>query len=131
VNRSKKRKMTYESTEKRIQVETPHRGEFLMGRLRVNQSKFAKMVGQLIAYAYSLGYELTLGDAMATTGHCKGSFHYKRLAIDLNLFKNGRYLSRTEDHAELGAYWKRIGGTWGGDFKKKDGNHYSYLEKVK
>lgn len=96
--------------------------------LRQKQSTFTRMVGQLINHTYSLGYELTLGDAWAYDGHCKGSYHYKRLAIDLNLFKDGKYLSRTEEHAELGAYWKRIGGTWGGDFKNPDGNHYSYLE---
>lgn len=82
----------------------------------------------LINHAYYLGYELTLGDAQATTGHSKNSFHYKRLAIDLNLFKDDKYLQLTEDHAELGAYWKSIGGTWGGDFKRKDGNHYSWGE---
>ncbi len=93
-----------------------------------NQRKFTKAVGMLINHAYYLGYELTLGDAMATDGHSSNSFHYKRLAIDLNLFKDGEYLTTTEAHAELGAYWKSIGGTWGGDFKRKDGNHYSWGE---
>jgi len=95
-----------------------------MASLREKQSKFALMVGRLIIYAYSLGYELSFGDAFATSGHKKNSKHYSKLAIDLNLFKNGKYLSKTEDHKELGEYWKRIGGIWGGDFKKKDGNHY-------
>ena len=47
----------------------------------------------------------------------------QRLAIDLNLFRDGKYLTLTSDHAPLGAYWQRLGGTWGGDFN--DGNHYS------
>ena len=96
--------------------------------LREKQSKFAKKVALLILHAYELGYEVTLGDAYATRGHSSNSFHYKRLAIDINLFKDGIYLEKTEDHKSLGDYWKSIGGTWGGDFKHKDGNHYSYGE---
>ena len=81
------------------------------------------MVSRLIRFAYNMGYELTFGDAYATTGHMENSLHYKRLAVDFNLFKDGRYLTRTEDHAPLGEYWEAIGGTWGGRFN--DGNHYS------
>lgn len=92
------------------------------------QRKFSFMVAQLIFYAYAKGYEITLGDAYAKTGHIPNSFHYKRLAIDLNLFKDGVYLTKSEDHTELGEYWESIGGTWGGRFRKKDGNHYSFME---
>jgi hypothetical protein len=52
--------------------------------LRQKQSKFVKMVALLILYTYELGYEITFGDAWAKKGHKKGSFHYQRLAIDLN-----------------------------------------------
>tara|TARA_R110000868_G_scaffold125265_3_gene331044 strand:- start:16537 stop:16842 length:306 start_codon:yes stop_codon:yes gene_type:complete len=94
------------------------------------QRKFTKMVGMLIQYAYFEGFELSLGDAFATDGHRVGSLHYSRLAIDLNLFKDGKYLTETIDHAFLGEYWKRLDPecTWGGDFGGKDGNHYSYGE---
>ena len=94
--------------------------------LREKQSLFTQMVGKLIEFAYATGYELTLGDAWAKTGHKENSFHYKRLAVDLNLFRDGRYLSSTEDHAPLGHYWESLGGTWGGRFN--DGNHYSFGE---
>jgi hypothetical protein len=94
--------------------------------LREKQSDFARMVAVLILHASVKGYELTFGDAYATSGHIKDSFHYKRLAIDLNLFKDGVYLTETEDHRPLGEYWQSIGGTWGGDFD--DGNHYSLGE---
>lgn len=96
--------------------------------LRQKQSKFAGMLSLLLHYAYEMGYEITLGDAWAKTGHKKGSFHYKRLAIDLNLFKDGRYLTSTKAHEPLGVFWESIGGTWGGRFKNPDGNHYSYTE---
>ena len=96
--------------------------------LRKQQSQFARMVGLLINYATLQGYEITFGDAYAKSGHIDGSFHYKRLAIDLNLFKNGEYLTETQDHKPLGLFWESIGGTWGGRFEKPDGNHYSLGE---
>jgi hypothetical protein len=92
------------------------------------QRKFTLMVSMLISYAYLNGYELSFGDAWAKTGHKKGSFHYKRLAIDLNLFIDGKYKRTTKAHKPLGEYWESIGGTWGGRFKNPDGNHYSYGE---
>jgi len=82
--------------------------------LRDKQSQFVKKVSLLILYAYEIGYELTFGDAWATTGHSKNSFHYKRLAIDLNLFKYGKHLDKTEDHKPLGLFWESLEGTWGG-----------------
>lgn len=91
--------------------------------LRQKQSIFARMVADLILWAYDQGYEITFGDAYAKTGHKTGSLHYNRLAIDLNLFKDGQYLQTTEAHQPLGDYWESIGGTWGGRFN--DGNHYS------
>ena len=91
--------------------------------LREKQSKFVLMVSLLIAYAYQNGYELTFGDAWARSGHKRHSLHYDRLAIDLNLFRDGEYLIKTEDHQKLGEFWEFLGGSWGGRFD--DGNHYS------
>ncbi len=91
--------------------------------LREKQSKFTLMVSKLIQWAYDQGYELTFGDAYARSGHMPNSLHYSRLAIDLNLFKDGKWLDKTEDHKPLGEYWESLGGSWGGRFR--DGNHYS------
>lgn len=100
-----------------------------MEKLSVKQRKFTWMIHLLIQYAYNtLGHELTFGDAYANTGHKKNSFHGKRLAVDFNLFIGGKYTRSTEAHKQLGEYWESLGGTWGGRFKKKDGNHYSYGE---
>ena len=93
--------------------------------LRQKQSKFARMIGLLIHYVTLRGYEVTFGDAYASSGHCKNSNHYVRLAIDLNLFKDGKYLTETVDHQEFGEFWESIGGSWGGRFSNPDGNHYS------
>ena len=91
------------------------------------QQEFAYNVALLILKANELGYKVTLGDAYRDP-RChygiKNSKHHKRLAIDLNLFKDGKYLRATKDHEELGKYWESIGGIWGGRFK--DGNHYEW-----
>ena len=97
-----------------------------MMTLGQKQRKFTFMISMLIQYAYLNKYELTFGDAHARTGHTKDSFHYKRLAVDFNLFIDGVYQTNTRAHKSLGEYWKSIGGSWGGDFN--DGNHYSYGE---
>ncbi len=103
--------------------------------LREKQSLFVRLVGLLIAEAYDRGYELTFGEALRTpeqakinAGNGKGisnSLHLIKLAIDLNLFKDGRYLSSTEDHRALGEWWEKLHPMcrWGGRFN--DGNHYS------
>lgn len=98
------------------------------------QRRFVKMVAKLIDFAYANGYELTFGDAYRDPrlhgemgvkkgyGHSKSN-HKIRLAVDFNLFKDGKFLTSSEDHKPLGEYWESIGGTWGGRFN--DGNHYS------
>jgi len=100
--------------------------DYRMMGLRKKQSIFARKVALLIQFAYEQGYEITFGDAWAKSGHKNDSFHYKRLAIDLNLFKEGVWLTKTSDHELLGLFWESIGGSWGGRFD--DGNHYSYGE---
>lgn len=97
--------------------------------LRKKQSEFARAVGLLLNYIYFMGYEVTFGEAQAFATdkrHIRGSFHYKRLAIDLNLFKDGNYLRSTKAHEPFGIFWESLGGTWGGRFR--DGNHYSWGE---
>ena len=88
------------------------------------QNKFSTMIARLILYAQNLRYYVTCGDFYATSGHIVGSKHYIRLAADLNLFKDGKYLKTTFDHYPLGLYWEKRGGIWGGRFKNPDGNHY-------
>lgn len=92
------------------------------------------MVARLIEFAYANGYELTVGDGYrdprlhgalgVKIGYgAANSCHKIRLAIDLNLFRDGKYLTATEDYRVLGEFWESIGGTWGGRFS--DGNHFS------
>jgi hypothetical protein len=101
------------------------------------QRQFARLVGRLIERAYEMGYEVTLGDAYrdprvhGEMGEKRSyshpsSAHKVRLAIDLNLFKDGRFLTETDDHRPLGEWWEQQHelARWGGRFR--DGNHYSF-----
>lgn len=98
-------------------------------KLSEKQARFCQAVARLILKADELGYAVTFGDCYRDPrcpyGH-PNSNHRKRLAVDLNLFRGGRYLTRTEDYAELGEYWKTLApdAVWGGDFD--DGNHFSF-----
>ena len=108
--------------------------------LRQKQSIFIFLVARLIIFANENGYELTFGETYRTPEQAdlnanngigiKNSLHTKRLAIDLNLFKNGKYLSTTESHKELGEWWERQHNNcrWGGRFN--DGNHYEFTERA-
>jgi hypothetical protein len=57
--------------------------------------------------------------------HRKNSLHYEGLAMDIDLFRNGVYLTKTEDHQPFGEYWESLHPLccWGGRFE--DGNHYA------
>ena len=99
------------------------------------QRRFTRLIGLLIEYAYAQGFELTFGEAWRTPEQAalnaktgKGianSLHIDRLAVDFNLFRNGKWLSASEDHKPLGEYWESLAPdcVWGGRFG--DGNHYS------
>lgn len=98
----------------------------MLSDLLRKQARFSGMLSNLIRYAESLGYHITMGEIFNAegTGHRKGSCHYIKLAGDLNLFDaDWKYLRETKDHEKLGEYWEAMGGIWGGRFD--DGNHYS------
>lgn len=107
--------------------------------LRSLQSEFVIAVAKLIVWATGQGYEFTFGEAWRTPEQAalnaargtgiRTSLHVDRLAIDLNLFRNGVFLSDSESHRPLAVYWKTLHplARWGGDFKPSpDGNHYSF-----
>jgi hypothetical protein len=105
--------------------------------LRSLQSVLVRCLGELIRYAYSRGYELTLGEAYVQSPrtceytlevrcaqcgksqeargkgfafdrvHMPSSLHYTRLAIDLNLFVRGEFV-RNGDHFA----WVDLGNYW-------------------
>lgn len=95
-----------------------------------------RLVPRLIDKAHELGFEVTVGDAyrdprafgkVGDDGPYGAAYscHKSKLAIDLNLFRNGDFVETTEGHRELGEWWERQNDAccWGGRFN--DGNHYS------
>jgi hypothetical protein len=103
--------------------------------LRQKQSLFATLVARLIQHAVTEGYEVTFGetyrspeeaDRLARLGAgVRNSLHTARLAVDLNLFKDGVFQTTSGAHRPLGEWWERQHPLcrWGGRFQ--DGNHYS------
>jgi len=105
-------------------------------KLGKKQELFARQVPRLIDKAHELGFEVRLGDTFRDPrthgeyGVKKGYGHYRschklKTAIDLLLFKKGKYLTKTKDYEKLGFWWERqhIDNRWGGRFN--DGNHFS------
>ncbi len=101
------------------------------------QRLFSMLLAELVLWAYDEGYEITYGDfyrdprvhgqvGSKQSYSSSASCHKSRLAGDLNLFKDGKYLTSTEDHRPLGEKWESMNELcrWGGHFN--DGNHYSF-----
>ncbi len=105
-------------------------------KLGEKQELFMEMLPKLLNKAFELGFKVRGGDLYRDPrvhgelgvkmgyGHPR-SGHKNKLAIDLNLFKNGVFQGNTEDHRELGEWWEKQHelARWGGRFN--DGNHYS------
>jgi D-alanyl-D-alanine carboxypeptidase len=105
--------------------------------LREQQSLFVKLVGTLIDWTYASGYELTFSEAYRSPQEAllnaksgvgiAASLHCERLAIDLNLFRDGVNLTQVADYQIMGDYWKTLHelARWGGDFASPDADHFS------
>lgn len=108
--------------------------------LRQARCKASQCWELLIHRAFELGYEAAIDDVKhkaqkcaycgqpVPTGHMPLSLHEDALAMDLNLYKDGRYVVDDEGHKDLGVYWKSLHPDcrWGGDFDSKDFNHYAF-----
>ena len=110
-------------------------------KLSEKQRAFGRDITKLFEEINHRGMSFTFGEAFRSEEQAaiyaesgkgiQNSLHCKRLAIDINLFDaNGKFLSTTEDHRELGTYWESLDpmNSWGGNFKRKDGCHYQRNE---
>jgi hypothetical protein len=108
-------------------------------KLGEKQELFMRLLPRLIDHAHELGYEIRGGDLFrdprvhgefgVKVGYSAANSNHKlKCAIDLNLFKDGEYLTGDEHHKELGEFWESLHPMcrWGGRFK--DGNHYELEE---
>lgn len=117
--------------------------------LSEDQRKFTIMIGNFLFWAHAQGYELTFGHAwrdgetqerLVAMGRSKtlASKHCERLAVDFNLFIDGKYVEDKEAYRVLGEYWESLSSEniWGGRFSVKkedydtkvgwDANHFQY-----
>lgn len=107
-----------------------------MSKLLHLQQNFSKTLAFFILLADLKGYKVTFGDAyrdprvFGEVGENKGTYshprslHKQRLAVDLNIFKNGKYLTSVKDIEPIGTLWEQLGGSWGGRFN--DPQHFSF-----
>ena len=103
------------------------------------QAEFLLDVGRLVKYASETGWAVTAGELYRSpeqqeiyvkTGRSKtmNSLHLKRLAIDLNFFKDGKLVYDKHALTSLGAYWEKLHplNSWGGNGKTLvDTPHFS------
>ncbi|EPN4319650.1 M15 family peptidase, partial [Escherichia coli] len=85
-------------------------------KLSEKQQLFAVMIADLIHWAQEHGYRLTFGEAYRTPEQAalnaksgkgiRNSLHTLRLAVDFNLFINGKYQADTDAYRPLGEYWE-------------------------
>lgn len=96
-------------------------------RLGQKQELFGILYGYHLVWLYENGYRTRLGDVHATDGHKKDSLHYLKLAADVNLFKDGDYITSTKGHQKSGEKWESYHPLcrWGGRYN--DGNHYEVM----
>ena len=106
--------------------------------LSEKRSTFTRVLAALISRAGALGYDVALdqvkrtqreADAYAEAGRgISNSLHTLGLAADILAYRNGNYLSYSEDYRKLGECWESLHPLcrWGGRFSKPDGNHFSF-----
>ena len=94
-----------------------------MSELFQKRALFTSLLPRLIDRMIDDGYTPLHGkDGLK---HMKNSLHWEGLALDIDLFKDGVYLTQTSDHEPFGIFWELLhpDARWGGRFQ--DGNHYS------
>ena len=105
--------------------------------LRENQEKFTDDTLLLFAYIKGNAYTFTYGEVWrheimqawyVENGFSKtmNSNHRKRLAIDLNIFKDGSYITNKLMLQHIGDYWESLSpeNKWGGNFVDSKGSSY-------
>jgi len=120
-----------------------------METLSSKQKTFTFNVSLLIAYAYSNGFQLTFGEVYRTleqqkiyfnSGRSKtmNSNHLNRLAVDFNIFYDGKmlffdekkYSVDVETVRPLGEYWESLHplNRWGADWNKNGINDETFRD---
>lgn len=113
-------------------------------KLGDKQRLFVRLFAEFVLWCYANDYELSDGEAYRTPEQAalnaargtgiSNSLHTKRLARDVNLFKDSSldadedvYQPDSEAYRPLGEKWESMHplNRWGGRFSRPDGNHFS------
>ena len=104
-----------------------------MSRLIQDQQDFFDFFVEWGVEARRRGYKCTFGDAYRDPRasfpySSPGTVHDDRLAVDVNLFKAGQWLTTKDEWREMGKCWDSLDPrcSWGGDLS--DPNHLSFNE---
>lgn len=94
------------------------------------QETFMKDVQSLLEHIHAKGLNARGGELKRTADQqaiyvkkglskTSNSNHLKSLAIDLHVFKNGKWLKTKKELQELGDYWEGLNeqNKWGGNYK--------------
>lgn len=104
-------------------------------KLGERQKLFSFYIAKLILEMYARGYRVSCGDFMAKRRdpleHKANSLHYEQCAADLNLFKDGKYLTTEEHHRQFAEYWESLHPHCRSGIRYGDANHYELLENPK
>lgn len=110
--------------------------------IREKRCLFTRLFAKLVVRCSELGYECAIDQVKRTDKEAEenaeagsgivNSLHILGLAGDLLLYKDGKYLTKSEDYEQFGIFWEGLHPLcrWGGRFKKggkpkPDGNHFS------
>lgn len=102
------------------------------------QAAFLQDAAKLIQHAAEQGWTVTAGELYRTqeqqdiyvkTGRSKtsNSYHLKRLAIDLNFFRDGKLIYDVAALQPIGDFWESLSplNSWGGNWNSfKDVPHF-------
>lgn len=110
--------------------------------LREKQTEFMWDLIKLLTYIKNCGYDVTGGELLRTcemqeiylkTGKSKvkHSRHQDKLAIDLNIFINGKLVYVKKELQHIGDFWEGLNSKnkWGGNYKSFiDTPHFEKLK---
>jgi hypothetical protein len=109
-----------------------------MEKLSTKRCRFSAAISHLVIWVNKQpGYSCCFNEVKRSEEQAKknaatgkgisNSLHLIGLAADIILYKDGVYQTSSEAYRFMGDYWKSLSPDfrWGGDFKKKDGNHFS------
>jgi len=108
---------------------------YMLGR---EQEKFSRHVLLLLINIDADGYTFRLGETYRSpadqiarfhsgASQSPSSLHFYKLAIDLFIFKDGKYLKEKKDLQEIGDYWESLDeiNKWGGNWNNfLDTDHF-------